>query len=109
MPRKYHRPPAAKRRKSKKATTPLAFDAAPEGQDGDVPAAGAAEAVSTMEPPSVVASSSAAPEQRAGASAARTPGAHVTRDYSYVRTEILRILLVAGFLMVALIITSIFR
>ena len=42
MPRKYHRPPAAKRRKSKKATTPYAFDAAPEGQDGDVPAAGAA-------------------------------------------------------------------
>ena len=36
-------------------------------------------------------------------------GRHVARDYSYVRTEILRILLVAGFLMVALIITSIFR
>jgi hypothetical protein len=108
LPRRYHRPPAAKRRKSKKATTPYAFEAAPESQDGDAPAAEATEAVSTMEPPSN-AVSSPVPGRPAVASAARASASHVSRDYSYVRSEILRILLVASFLMVALIITSFFR
>jgi len=34
---------------------------------------------------------------------------HVTRDYSYVRGEIARIVAIAAFLIVALIITSILR
>ena len=35
-------------------------------------------------------------------------GRHVTRDYSYVRTEIWRIAMVAGFIIVSLILTAVF-
>jgi hypothetical protein len=34
---------------------------------------------------------------------------HVNRDYSYVRGEVIRIVLIAGFLVIALFITSLFR
>ena len=110
MPRKYHRPPTAKRRKSKKsATVPYVLEPPPEPDNGAAPAIDeeqeeelatpAASAVRVRE------ESRAAPGRTSGA----TPSKHVSRDYSYVRGEILRIVAVAGFLVVALVITSILR
>lgn len=42
-------------------------------------------------------------------SSARGESRHVTRDYSYVRSEVLRIVLIAGFIIVSLVITAILR
>ncbi len=109
MPRKYHRPPTAKRRKSKKSTVPYVLEQPPEPDNGAAPAIDeeqeeelatpAASAVRVRE------ESRAAPGRTGGAA----PSKHVSRDYSYVRGEILRIVAVAGFLVVALVITSILR
>ncbi len=53
-----------------------------------------------------------APEPRTAFSPAESVsaagGRHVARDYSYVRTEIGRIALVAGFIIISLILTGIF-
>lgn len=108
MPRKPHRPPTtAKRRKTKKTTVPYTFDRPAEPENGDVAVEVADEVVI---PEATVAEVVTAP-LRSGASepAARAPTKHVSRDYSYVRSEVLRIVLVAGFLITALIITSILR
>ena len=100
LPRRY-RPPAAKRRKKK--TVAYQFDQAPPPEDGvaaGVPAEEAAEDI-TYEPEE---EESAAPELRR-----RSAAKHITRDYSYVRSEIVRILVLAGFLVTSLIITAILR
>ena len=108
MPRKY-RPPAARRRKSKRAPP---YFVEPVPGDGDLTSGEVAEAVSVAEPVR------AAPEERAKPSA--SPGKdggraeasvtrHISRDYSYVRAEVKRIVFVAGFLIVSLIITAILR
>ena len=108
MPRKY-RPPAARRRKSKRAPP---YFVEPVPGDGDLTSGEVAEVVPVAEPVR------AAPEERAKPSA--SPGKHggraeasvtrhISRDYSYVRAEVKRIVFVAGFLIVSLIITAIFR
>ena len=88
MPRRY-RPPV-KRRKPKKRTTAdiLAEPLAP--QEIGAPVVATRAAVST------------------GASASRSETRHVTRDYSYVRTEIVRIAVVAGFIIISLVLTAVF-
>ena len=112
VPRKYHRPPTAKRRKPKKSTTsPYVLEQPPEPDNGDAPA------VSAEEQEEEALAKAAAPAVRAReesrAVASRSPGAapakHVSRDYSYVRGEILRIVAVAGFLVIALVITAVLR
>ena len=100
MPRKF-RPPAAKRRKRK--TVSYEFDQAPLPADGAVaPGMPAAE---------VTADIIDQPEEgvRAADLYRRTSVKHITRDHSYVRGEIVRILLIAGFLMISLVITALFR
>jgi hypothetical protein len=109
MPKKYHRPPATKRRKSKKSTTtprvlePLpedntdhstavVQDAAPDDQDEAYD-----DAEETVEPVP-----SAAFERR-------THVSHLVMDYSYVLKDIRLSLGLAAFLIVALVITAIFR
>lgn len=88
MPRRY-RPPV-KRRKPKKRTTAdiLAEPLAPEE-------------IATPRVVSRTAVSTAAP-------ASRSETRHIARDYSYVRTEILRIALVAGFIVTSLVLTAVF-
>jgi hypothetical protein len=110
LPRKYHRPPATttKRRKLRKTAIPYEFEAAPkeaardvdgsdaEGYQGD----GGAVAVDTRP-----ARSGDMPVRDAHGRLER----HVNRDYSYVQGEVIRIVLIAGFLLIALFITSLFR
>lgn len=102
MPRKYHRPPdtATRRRKNRKSPIPYEFDAPPadtaveedllSGDIGEEPAA----------PPEFV--------RRSAAPAARGER-HVTVDYGYVRGEVVQIFAIMAFLIIALVITSIFR
>ncbi len=97
MPRKYHRPPAAKRRKRKTVT--YQFPVAPEPEAGAAPELDTAVAELEYEPEEEAA---AGPSHAAG-------GRHITKDYSYVRAEVLRILLIAGFLMASLVVTAILR
>lgn len=91
MPRKY-RPPA-KRRSARRTAVPYAFEPPPE--DGDVIAP--AETDFIVERPA------------ADKSLRSSTVKHVARDYSYVRGEVVRIVLVAGFLIVSLIITALLR
>lgn len=104
MPRKYHRPPdtTTKRRKSRKTPIPYEFEAPPESagdvderafEDGDAKRPVLAEVV-----------------RDTGRSGISGKGErHVTVDYSYVRGEVVRIAVIIGFLVISLIITSIFR
>ena len=106
MPRKY-RPPAARRRKIKR---PAPYFVEPPAEDGGVVTTPAEEAVSTnerAEPPHAP-PATAAPSQSANR-ATSTATRHISRDYSYVRAEVKRIVLVAGFLIVSLIITALLR
>ena len=105
MPRKY-RPPAARRRKARKTTIPYEFERAdesttePGSEDGDAPLV--AVGVADIEPE---------PEDRIlrRAEVSRRGERHVTRDFGYVRSELVRIFAIATFLIVALAITAYFR
>jgi hypothetical protein len=103
VPRKYHRPPdtTTKRRKSRKTAIPYEFEVPPEStgvfddevmEDGEMPLASAELARETAR------SSIAGKGER-----------HVTVDYGYVRGEVVRIVAIIGFLVISLVITSIFR
>lgn len=110
MPRKYHRPPTAKRRKSKKsASVPYVLEQPPEPDNGAAPAVDEEQEEELAMPAASVVrvreESRAAPGRTSGT----TPSKHVSRDYSYVRGEILRIVAVAGFLVIALVITAMLR
>jgi hypothetical protein len=101
VPRKYHRPPdtTTKRRKTRRSPVPYEFEAPPvetaveeetfeDGDDSPVATAEYARSTST----------GAARGER-----------HVMVDYGYVRSEIVRIAVIMAFLIIALVITSIFR
>jgi hypothetical protein len=110
LPRKYHRPPdtTTKRRKPRKTAIPYEFQAAPpeaaadadgseaEGYEDD----GGAVAVGTRP---------VRPADMPLRDAHGRLDRHVNRDYSYVRGEVIRIVVIAGSLLIALIITSFFR
>jgi hypothetical protein len=108
LPRKY-RPPAARRRKSKR---PAPYFVKPVPEDGDVAVSSPDETISAdgrldAEP----VASAPAPEElsQTGARAAPATTRHISRDYSYVRAEVKRIVLVGGFLIISLIITALLR
>ncbi len=108
MPRRYHRPPAAKRRKAKKTSIPYAFEAAAEPENGGLPAAeldAEGEGQESVAFEEHVAVGRPAREK----SAVEAPTRHIQRDYSYVRAEVFRILMVAAFLIISLTITAILR
>ena len=105
MPRKYHRPPAAKRRKNRKTAIPY---------EPPVPAPDGAEEPLDEEAPLVAIDLSPdIPEPEDEPLQSRPghghPVRHVNRDYSYVGAEVLRIAALAAFLIVALAITAYFR
>jgi hypothetical protein len=109
LPRKY-RPPAARRRKNKKQA-PYYVEPLPQSP-GAATTTDGAEAVLTdeAEEEDVLLEEETQPVQtRQRERATATPVKHMTKDYSYVRSEIKRIALVAGILIVALIITAILR
>jgi hypothetical protein len=106
LPRKY-RPPAAKRRKPKK-TGPYVYEGAPEAVEGeDAEVAAAPDELDDEEwagdpQETVVVAAEGRPK-------GREPARHLVKDYSYVRGEIVRILSLASFLIVSLLITAAFR
>jgi hypothetical protein len=110
LPRKYHRPPdtTTKRRKPRKTAIPYEFQAAPPEAASDVDGSeaegyeddGGAVAVETRP---------ARPGDTPVRDAHGRLERHVNRDYSYVRGEVTRIVLIAGFVVIALFITSLFR
>ncbi len=104
MPRRYHRPPQAKKRKARKTRIPYAFEdpeAVAEAGDGGLPLTEDQEGETAAREP--------LPAQPPQVSEAAPAVAHIGRDYSYVKAEVVRILLVAGFLLLSLIITAILR
>jgi hypothetical protein len=107
LPRKY-RPPA-RRRKTQKSTIPYEFQQADQSQAED----GAEEAADA--PLTAVGVAEAEPEPEIEERAPRRAGVetrgerHIARDFSYVRSELLRIAAIATFLIVALAITAYFR
>lgn len=106
MPRKY-RPPAGRRRKSKR---PAPYFVEPVPEDGDVAVASPEEPISAIDPVEA-APVAPAPEAPSHTDTRGTPTTtrHISRDYSYVRAEVKRIVVVAGFLIVCLIITALLR
>jgi hypothetical protein len=108
LPRKYHRPPAVKRRKSKKAP-PFVSEGALEPDSGDgadlmIPADEfEGDDGDTDEP--VAAQQFVAGEQKKS----RAPSRHLVIDHGYVRSEVVRTLGLAAFLIVSLVITAILR
>jgi hypothetical protein len=106
LPRKY-RPPATRRRKPRKATIPYEFET-PAQPDAESNGADQNEAplvavgVAEVEPE---------PEDRplGRAPVAQRGERHITRNFGYVRSEMLRIVAIATFLIVALAITAYFR
>lgn len=108
MPRKYHRPPAAKRRKPRKTNVPYAVPEDSPEAAGSVTSVAEldvdAEEEEDADDPSQV--YGRRPESRSGR---LTTPSHIAKDYSYVRTEVVRILAIAAFLIAALIITGILR
>jgi hypothetical protein len=106
LPRKYHRPPTVKRRKPKKTTIPYAIPEAPV-TDNSTAVATADESAAETEAPRAAAA--AAVDGANTAASREAPVKHITRDYGYVRAEVLRILVISGILITTLLIVSIFR
>lgn len=108
MPRKY-RPPAARRRKAKKQG-PVFVQPVPQSDDAPQSGDGAAvEGVQAERAVSVATVESSPPPARVVERSTATSSKHIARDYSYVRAEIRRIVVVAGFLLASLVITAILR
>lgn len=107
MPRKYHRPPdtTTKRRKSRKTVIPYEFEAPPES------AADSSDSASEDSPEASAAPAATATLEREPLRGGMSGKAerHVTVDYGYVRGEVIRIAAIIGFLVIALVVTSIFR
>ncbi len=99
MPRKYHRPPAVKRRKAKK--TPYLYPGAPE-PEGD-------EDTEVSASPDELDEDEWEDTFPVGGAKARAAARHLVKDYSYVRGEVARILVLAAFLIVCLTLTAILR
>jgi hypothetical protein len=114
LPRKYHRPPTAKRRKSKKTSSPNVLEPLPESQTDISEEAFDGEVDEEFEEGDDIAEYvdegeddyeyEAAPvEQKA------RPARHLVADYGYVLSEMKVSLALALFLVVALAITAILR
>ena len=101
------RPPAAKRRKSKK-TGPYVYEGAPGPEDGqDTEVAAAPDELDDEEWAGDA--QAAVAVAREGSSKGRAPARHLVKDYSHVRAEVIRIVELAAFLMVSLVITALLR
>jgi hypothetical protein len=110
LPRKY-RPPAARRRKSKRQA-PAYVEPLPQSGDGAVDlreedGTNAFEEDVERKPVSV-ATADAPPLTRAPERPS-TATKHIAKDYSYVRAEVRRIFLVGGVLILSLIVTALLR
>lgn len=115
MPRKYHRPPTTKRRKTTRKTA-IPYEGGPIDGGVETDIVTDDEALDDDAPLVAVDVSPNIPEEEderpLTVTRSRAPGAperHVNRDYSYVRSEIIRIAAIVVFLVVALSVTAYFR
>jgi hypothetical protein len=111
LPRRY-RPPAAKRRKTKRGASPAPFEepiAVPTTDSSILTSDEADEEWEDDEEFEDEPASSAAVATAVRPAAGRERTQHMQRDFSYVRTELIRVAAVGGFLIIALIITAILR
>lgn len=113
MPRKYHRPPdTTKRRKVRKTSIPQSgeqpdeFADVPESENGALDAPVTAVSIADPEP-----EAEDSPRLKGALRSAAASGSdrHVGRDYSYIVGDLMRVAVIATFLIVSLIITSILR
>ncbi len=88
MPRRYQPPVRRNKAKKRSSASALAQSLEPSKMEGDAATSAAAIAVAP--------------------SAHRDEGRHITRDFSYVRTEMRRIAAVSGFITGSLFLTAIF-
>lgn len=121
MPRKYHRPPTTKRRKSKKTTSPNVLEPLPESQtdhstapvddeeNEDAEAFDAPVETEEYVDEDEDEAYEPMPAQVAAAGKKARPVRHLVADYSYVATELKLSIGLAVFLMVALAITAALR
>lgn len=98
MPRKY-RPPTSRRRKSKKT---VEYDF-PAGEEAASEAAVAEDEYQEEEPTPVVVSEAVA------RGADGRPERHVNRDYAHVGAEAVRIAIIGGIIIIAIIVGGFFR
>ncbi|HSP55026.1 MAG TPA: hypothetical protein VLS25_05505 [Dehalococcoidia bacterium] len=99
MPRKYHRPPAVKRRKAKK--TSYLYPGSPEPEaDEDTEVSAAPDELDEEEWEETF---------PVGGAKGRAATRHLVKDYSYVRSEVMRILGLAAFLVISLTLTAVLR
>ncbi|HET8943671.1 MAG TPA: hypothetical protein VFO59_02730 [Dehalococcoidia bacterium] len=105
MPRKYHRPPTTKRRKTRKAS-PYTFEGAPEPDETeDTELAASAEELDEEDWPGEARVAAAPEETRQKGRAVQ----HLVKDHSYVRGEVARIVALGVFIIVSLLITALLR
>jgi hypothetical protein len=107
LPRKYHRPPTVKRRKARRTgpDAPLTGKSVDGSEMGAISAEDGFdeewdEADEFEEEPAAAA---------VATSAGRDRSQHLQRDFSYVRSDLIRVTVVGTFLVVSLVITSILR
>lgn len=105
MPRKYHRPPAVKRRKPKKTNIPYTIPEETAADSGS--AVATAEAPETEATPAVTPAVDGARE--AAGSSREAPVKHIARDHSYVRAEVVRILVIGGGVLAILLLIAVLR
>jgi hypothetical protein len=112
LPRRYHRPPAVKRRKTRRPDSPAPYEV-PEDTDGGVSTDLSTdnllddtwdEADEVEDSASDVGVTAAAAEV-----SPRDSVRHVQRDYGYVRSELIRIAVLAAVIIVALMVIAVLR
>jgi hypothetical protein len=106
LPRKYHRPPPVKRRKSKRTATAEDF-----ARDLPAPVLETAVAVGVADTENNKAVVDNTPVAAVGNPVTReaAPIRRINQDYSYVRGEIVQIAIIGGLIILGLVITSFFR
>jgi hypothetical protein len=112
LPRKYHRPPPAKRRKSKRTAPAEAFAQDVPSPAPEAPiAVGVADAEPGTEHFETAVDNDPVATAPVRDSAVREVGPvrRINQDYSYVRGEIVQIAIIGGLIVLGLIITSIVR
>jgi hypothetical protein len=101
LPKKYHRPPTSKRRKSKKSVS-YDFIPAPDTTTVDTTAVGLEEPPAPRQAPETR-------EREDRPERIRPSGRQAVRDYSYVRDEVVRIAALTAMVLAVLIIAGILR
>jgi hypothetical protein len=110
LPKRYHRPPTVKRRKARRPGQPTPFEEeSPPEVAGPEAAASDEFDEEDWEETGSADEEDLAPANVSGRRESPDGVRHIQRDYSYVRSELQLIAVVAGVLIVALAIVSILR